>query len=266
MKECESKDRFEVFEQYLKVQKSIRPSSKEMAELLKDNANLLVYGGEAERIIREYEKCEEWRQYVRKDVREVFQSFPRLMYWHAYPYAVQKKNLKIYEEAVVKARQDGWNVQEGEKEEHIIRFYNETGMGEEYKAAIEKKIDAFFQNLDLKKIQLGHVEAVKIRTAEPHRKIVSFAESYTESMIATIGDYMKYVTEDSEKQNVLRWARQTNEILPNRLENINFYADILYLWGDKQEAIKLKEEACRLAKDDELGQKIKAELRKMIAK
>lgn len=138
--------------------------------------------------------------------------------------------------------------------------------GEEYKAAIEKKIDAFFQNLDLKKIQLGHVEAVKIRTAEPHRKIVSFAESYTESMIATTGDYMKYVTEDSEKQNVLRWARQTKEILPNRLENINFYADILYLWGDKQEAIKLKEEACRLAKDDELGQKIKAELRKMIAK
>jgi len=154
-----------------------------------------------------------------------------------------------------------------EKRKNILSdFIMKPVWGEEYKAAIEKKIDAFFQNLDLKKIQLGHVEAVKIRTAEPHRKIVSFAESYTESMIATIGDYMKYVTEDSEKQNVLRWARQTKEILPNRLENINFYADILYLWGDKQEAIKLKEEACRLAKDDELGQKIKAELRKMIAK
>lgn len=45
LKECESIDRFEVFEQYLKVQKSIRSSSKEMAELLKDNADLLVYGG-----------------------------------------------------------------------------------------------------------------------------------------------------------------------------------------------------------------------------
>lgn len=91
LREVGSKDSYEVFEQYLKVQKSIRPSSKEMAEFLKDYKDFLVYGGEAERIIQENEKSEEWRQYVRKDVREAFQFFPRLMLIHSYPYAVQKK-------------------------------------------------------------------------------------------------------------------------------------------------------------------------------
>ena len=79
LKEVGSRDSYEVFEQYLKVQKNIRPSSKEMAKFLKDYKDFLVYGGEAERIIQENEKSEEWRQYVRKDVREVFQFFPRLM-------------------------------------------------------------------------------------------------------------------------------------------------------------------------------------------
>ena len=106
LREVGSKDSYEVFEQYLKVQKSIRPSSKEMAEFLKDYKDFLVYGGEAERIIQENEKSEEWRQYVRKDVREAFQFFPRLMLIHSYPYAVQKKDIRVIENAVARAREE----------------------------------------------------------------------------------------------------------------------------------------------------------------
>ena len=261
--EVGSRDSYEVFEQYLKIQKSIRPSSKEMAEFLKDYKDFLVYGGEAERIIQENEKSEEWRLYVRKDIREVFQFFPRLMLMHSYPYAVQKKDIRIIENAVARAREDGLSVSEGEKEDYLIRFYDETRMGEEYKEIMGNKIDLFFKNLDLKKIQNGHIGAVKIREAEPHRKIISSAESYSRSMATTIMNYVKYVNKDAEKKDVLRWAKQTYDILPNRLENMNFYADILYLYGDKQEAIALKEKACQLAVDDEFGQKIRNELDKM---
>ena len=82
-------------------------------------------------------------------------------------------------------------------------------------------------------------------------------------MATTIMNYVKYVNKDAEKKDVLRWAKQTYDILPNRLENMNFYADILYLYGDKQEAIALKEKACQLAVDDEFDQKIRNELDKM---
>ncbi|MFR7877457.1 MAG: hypothetical protein ACLU4J_14275 [Butyricimonas paravirosa] len=94
-------------------------------------------------------------------------------------------------------------------------------MGEEYKAIMGNKIDLFFKNLDLKKIQNGHIEAVKIREAEPHRKIISFAESYSQSMATTIMNYVKYVNKDQDRENVLRWAKQTYDILL-RLENMNF--------------------------------------------
>ena len=263
LKESGNKSYYGVFEQYLKVQKSICPSSKEMAQLLVDNQDLLVYGGEAERIIEENMKTDEWRQYVRKDIREAFQSFPRLMLWHSFPYAVQERNIDIILEAINKARMKGVNVTEGQKEDYIVRFYLETRMGEEYKDVIENKLDTFLQGLDVNKLRKGHDEAVRIRTAEPQRKIVSYIESYTQALEHTLKQYMEFVATDAEKQNVLRWAKKTYELLPTRFENVNLYANMLYLYGDKGTAISMKEMACQLAEDEVAREQVKMELEQM---
>ena len=263
LKESGNTTYYGVFEQYLKVQKTIPESSKEMAQLLVDNRDLLVYGGKAEQILEENMKTEVWRQYVRKDIREIFQSFPRLMMWHAFSYAVQEKDINIILESVNKARAAGVNVTEGQREDYIVRFYLETGMGEEYKDVIEGKLDAFLQNLDVEKLRNGHKEAVRIRTAEPHRKIVSFIESYTQALEQTIKQYMEFVATDAEKQNVLRWAKKTYDLLPTRFENVNLYANMLYLYGDKDTAISMKERACQLADGEDARRNVMAELEQM---
>lgn len=86
----QSKSYVDVLENYLRIQKSIPDTSKQMVLLLAKHSNQLVFGGYADRIIKDNMGTDAWKKYVRKNVREVYQKIPRKILKQTTEYAIEE--------------------------------------------------------------------------------------------------------------------------------------------------------------------------------
>ncbi len=264
LKKSGSTGHFEVFEQYLRTQRSIDPQSREMVMLLAGNADLLVYGGEADRIIRENIKSEPWRLYVRKDVREAFLKFPEKMLANTARHATAMNDPQMLKNAFRRAREDKYDLSPSQQQGMLVELYNATGRGEELKPLAFERIEEYYNSLDVEKLQEGERTVREIIAKEPNRKVVSNAVIYGDKLARLVKVYAGYASTPQEKANVMRWAQRVYDLVPTRFENVDFFADMHYLCGDRSEALRFKARAYRLAQGTENEAAARIQYEKMI--
>jgi thioredoxin-related protein len=252
LKESNSANYVDVLDQYLKIQKSIAPSSKEMIQMLFDHQNELVFGGEADRIIRENFGTEAWKQYVRKDIREMFQKLPQRMTERTTNYAIDKKDSTILELTLERAKENGIKVDAEQRKRTYTYFYLMTGMGEQYKKAMYGDTEKLIESLDVENLRAAYLNFLEKQKngGGPAYKVIPHAVRFSNMLQFTINTYARYAVTDAEKQTVKKWAEVAYRLTPGEPISINVYSDVLYLCGEKAKAIELKEEAMKRADEE----------------
>ena len=236
---------FDVFEHYLSMQKSMPEQSKEMIDFLVANKNVLTFCGEADRIIRENIKSDLWKLYVRKDIRQFFQDLHRPMAQNSSSYAIKTVNEEYLRSVVDRVEEERKLTPESEKA-IFMDFYLNANLGEEYKKAAFVFVSDFANALDIEKLKAVHLRTLAEMKADPTKQIRSFGKRDTGRLAYMVKDYCKFVKTDEEKADVLSWGKICYDIIPSDIFNVNFYADLLYLYGDKNEALALKTKAVEL--------------------
>lgn len=241
LKESKSAGYYDVVEQYLKIQKSIDPSSGEMVRFLYDHIHSLVYGGEADKILEKNLWSYAWDAYVRKDIRAKFQQLPKLLGEQTTDYAILKRDSSLLDLALERAAHYGFNAQKGQREQLLIYFYSQTGEGEKYKKLVGPKIEAFYATLNPQELRAKHEELLR---NDPSRKgrWRSHAMTNSEQLRHMASEYARFVSSKEDQELVLKWANCVYEMLPTDLSNAAFYAKALYMYGDKAEGIRLMED------------------------
>ncbi len=241
---------YDVVEQYLRIQKTMPESSGEMVNFLYDHIHCLIFGGEADRILKANLGSEAWDLYVRKEIREQFQRLPKTMAHQTVEYAIQKRDTAWIDLAMRRAAEEGEEMPEGQRERLLIYFYRQTEQGEAYKQLVAPQIEAFYNSLDVEALKEAHQRVLLQIKAEPNRRIRSYAMINSEKLRYQAIEYGRYVTTSEERAQLLKWAARAYELLPTDFQNVAFYAKALYLNGDTKEAFRLMEEAIRLGGDE----------------
>lgn len=249
LKKSNSKGYFGVLEQYLKIQKSIDPASREMALLLYNHRSAVVYCGLADAIIEKYSKSDGWKAVVRKNVREAYQRLPKNMLDQTTEYAISLRDTSLLESLVKRAEAKGMPVSSEQREMLYTYYYLRTGNGEAYKKRSRPSIEAFYNSLDVAKLKELHLLTVQKQKENPDEKWRSFATRDSERLRMMIADYAKFASSNTEKADVLRWAKRAYDLVPDGWENVDFYADVQYLFGDKVKGIELKNQALLICDD-----------------
>ncbi|WP_370478528.1 thioredoxin family protein [Tamlana flava] len=245
----------DVLEHYLSIQKSVPDSSKAMVMLLANHHNQIIFGGEAERIINENIKTKPWKKYVRKDVREIYQKIPRKMVETTTTYAIEKRDSTFIDLAIKNAEIGGFKVNESQIKRTYTYYYLETGQGEKYKALVHDDIAKYVEAIDKEYLRSFYLDWLEKRAdgdPEALRLIRPNSVRNSEEIYSMVKDYVTFVNSEAEKKEVLSWMEVAYYIRPNSAENTSNYANILYLIGDKNQAIELKEEAYYLGEKEGL--------------
>ncbi len=251
LKESKSTNYTDILEQYLSVQKSIDESSKEMVVLLSDHYEEIVFGGMADEIIQRNFGSDAWKQYVRKDIREAFQKLPKSMIEKTTDYAVTKKDTAILELTLRRAAEAGVKVDDNQRKRTYIFFYEKAGMGEKYKAMVRDDNEAFIQSVDIEKLRKGYQEVMRKKAEGDSRALSTtpYSVRTSQQISAMVYSYSKYARTEQEKQDAIRWMKVAYDIIPGDAAITSQYATVIYLLdGDKEEAIRLMEEALEHAK------------------
>ena len=239
----------DVLEQYLKVQKSIADSSKAMVTLLANHHNQIIFGGEADRIIKENIKTKAWKKYVRKDIREIYQKIPREMVTTTTEYAIIKRDTTYLEFAFENAGKIGFASDDKQRKRLYTYYYLKTDQGDEYKELVHDDIVKYVEAIDKEQLRSYYLDWLdKTAAGDPEALRITRPNSvrHSEEIYGMVKDYVRFVTYEEEKKEVLSWMEVAYYIRPNSAENTSNYANILYLIGDKNKAIEIKEEAYKL--------------------
>lgn len=234
---------YEEVEQYLKVQKSMSDTSGEMVHFLYEHANSLIFGGEAEGIIKENFGSEEWDLYARKEIRETFQKIFERMAKNTTEYAILKRDTSFITLSIRKALSFGIKFPEDQKDRLMIYYYQQIGDGELYKQAVTPRIKSFVQSLNIQELKKGHEAYMKQIAASPELRGRSFAQKNCEILRHMVAEYSCFVNTAEEKRLLKEWADVAIEILPAEPKNIVFNAKVLYVNGEQEKAIKIMENA-----------------------
>lgn len=252
LKESKSTDYTDVLEQYLKIQKSVPVSSKDMVCLLADHAQEIVFGGLADSIMQENIKTDAWKLWVRKGIRETYQKIPRYMVESTTDYAIAKNDSTILELALDRAVEAGVNVNADQRKRTYQFFYEKTGQGEKYKTMVYPENEKFIQSLNTEDLHTRYLEwKAKMDAGDPDAKIMRpYSVRYSQQIASLVYNYAQFATSEKDKQDVIRWMQVAYYIIPGDFQIMNQYADILYLFGnDKKEAIRIKEQALKIANE-----------------
>jgi len=270
LKETNSTGYTDVVEHYLDIQTTMPEASKEMVNFLADHAEELVFGGKADEIIQRNNGSDAWKQWVRKDVREIFQKLPRMMVENTTDYAVLKRDTTMLEYVLSRANEAGAVADEAQRKRLYIFYYLETGQGEKYKAMVHDDNEAYVQSLDVEELRKVYEENLRLR-AEGDQHALSlkpFAIRHSGQIYSMVYNYSKFVTTEQDTADVVRWMKAAYDMIPGDAMVMSQYANILYKFGgNKAEAIKIKEEACEIAMKEDLkrGAGMKADLELMKA-
>ncbi|MBD0824243.1 thioredoxin family protein [Aestuariibaculum marinum] len=244
----------DVLEQYLNIQKSIPDSSKAMVMLLANHHKQLVYGGEADRIIENNKKTKAWKKYVRKDVRETYQKVPKEMITTTTEYAIVTRDTSYLELAIKHAEELGYRADEKQRKKTYTYYYLKTEQGEKYKALVHDDIVNYVTEIDKESLRSYYLEWLDRKAAGDQKALRErpFSLRKSEEIYYMVKDYVGFVNTKEEKKEVLSWMEVAYYIRPNSAENTSNYANILYVVGDKNQAIELKEEAYKLGQEENL--------------
>ncbi|WP_439185551.1 thioredoxin family protein [Carboxylicivirga taeanensis] len=254
LKESKSTNYTHILEQYLSVQKSIDESSKEMVVLLSDHYEEIIFGGMADEIIQRNFGSEAWKQYIRKDIREAFQNLPKSMIEKTTDYAIAKKDTSILELALARAADAGIKVDDNQRKRTYTFFYEKAGMGEKYKALVRDNNEAFIQSVDVERLRNGYLNVMKRKAEGDTQALASIPHSVraSQQISAMVYCYAKFARTEQEKKDVRRWMKVAYDIIPGDAAITRQYATLLYVMdGDKEEAIKLMEEAYQYSLENE---------------
>ncbi|WP_083191631.1 thioredoxin family protein [Formosa haliotis] len=243
-----------LLEQYLSIQKSIPESSREMVLLLANHNKQIVFGGEAERIINANIKTDAWKTYVRKDIREIYQKVPRQMVQTTTEYAIILKDTTLLELTFDKATDLGFNVNDAQRKRTYKYYYQKTENAEKYKAIAREDILAYISDIDKEHLRSYYLEwQEKVAAKDPDAmKLRPYSVRNSNEIYYMVKDYLPFVSTEAEKQEVLSWMALAYYIRPNSAENTSQYANVMYVVGDKNEAVTLKEEAFKLGQKENL--------------
>lgn len=248
LKDSNKGEYYEVLEQYLKVQKSMDPSSSEMALFLNDHRSSIVYGGVAEDIIKNNLYSDGWKKVVRKKVRENFQLLPQQMLSHTVQYSIKLRDTSMLLSTVKKANVGRIRNLKYERNQLLAHFYFNTNDGKNYKAYARPEIEKLYSSLNVKSLREKHLEAQQMQANNPNNKrMISHAMRNSEELLLMIVDYAKFVDSDSDKKDVLKWSQRVYELYPENWKNVNFYANILHNFGDSSKALDIKEQALKMS-------------------
>lgn len=245
----------DVLEQYLKVQKSIPDSSEAMVILLANHHKQIIFGGEADRIIKENIKTKVWKKYVRKDIREIYQKIPREMVTTTTEYAIINRDTTFLELAIANASEAGFKTDKAQIKKIYLYYYLKTRQGDKYKALVHNDIVNYVEALDkenLRKFYLDWLEKKASGDPEALRIIRTNSMRNSEEIFAMVKDYVPFVNTEDEKKEVLFWVEVAYYIYPNSAETTSNYANVMYMIGDKDKALELKEEAYILGQKEGL--------------
>ena len=233
LKSTNAKGYYDVVEEYLRVQKSMTDTSGEMVRFLHDHLGFLVFGGEADRILKENLWTYPWDAYVRKEVREDFQRLPEEMVRQTVEYAIVKRDTALLSEAMEGRAAYGLSPKGGEQEQFWEYYYAQTGDGENYKRLTRPRIQAFYHSLDVEALRKKHEDLV-VRNANSVRRWRSYAMINSEKLRYMASEYARFASSPEDGALLLKWAKCVHDLLPADLDNMAFYAKALYLYGDRK--------------------------------
>lgn len=249
LKASKSAGYYDVVENYLKIQTTMADTSKAMVDFLYEHINTLVYGGEADRIITENFGTENWDKYVRKDIRKAFQQLPRDMCDHTLEYAVQRRDSSLIDLSIKRAKENGMSLPAEQKELLLTYFYQQTNQGEKYKQLAIPQIDSIYNSMNVEELKAGHQKVLQEMKKKPDVRMRSYASKYSAILRYRASDFSEFVTSPADKELMLKWAYRVYDLVPTDVDNVAFYAKVLYLYGDKNEGLRLMNEAIQLGRD-----------------
>ncbi|WP_162558668.1 thioredoxin family protein [Robertkochia solimangrovi] len=254
LKDANATDYYDILEHFLAIQTSIPEESKEMVMLLADHYQLLIFGGKAEKIINDNLYSDAWNQYVRKDIREIYQKIPKSMVMATTEYAIARKDSTILELTMEKAAEIGVNVDKAQRKRSYIYFYLKSGQGEKYKALVRPDHEAFVNGIDVEDTRSFYLDWLKRKAeGDPEAlRLHPYAERWSTQIAQMVEDYSKFVQTERDKADVQRWMKVAYDIIPYDPIIMSTYANVLYMYGDKDKALEIKEEAFELAQKEDL--------------
>lgn len=244
----------DVLEHYLAIQTTLEESSKEMVTLLSNSYEEIIFNGKADEIFQRNNGSDEWKLFVRKDVRQNFQNLPRHMLEKTTDYAIARKDTAILEMAYARAVEDGL-IKGGAAEyrQVYIFYYLATENGARFKPMVHDDYEAAFAAIDKEKLLEGYRENQKLRAAGDLTALATkpFAVRVSLNVSGMVENYAKFVKTDAEKAEVVRWMEAAYYIQPDVPAIMSRYAAVLYQFSDrKSEAIGIQEEALQIANND----------------
>ncbi|WP_430815145.1 thioredoxin family protein [Carboxylicivirga sp. RSCT41] len=234
-----------VLEHYLSIQTTMQGSDKEMALLLAKHAKAIIYGGKADRIIQENFLSDNWRQVVRKDIRQTYQSLSKQLEQQTFEYAVQEKD-----SALIDVILERGSKKEGKAQQLLTSYYYQTGNGAAYKALQLPVIERFYNSLDIAHLKSTYNARTVINGASNGRIIITAAARKSQDLMRMATEFARYIESDHEKELILKWAYTVYDLMPDEATNIDFYANVMYLYGDRKQGIELKEKSIQLNTND----------------
>ncbi|MBD0830627.1 thioredoxin family protein [Aestuariibaculum sediminum] len=244
----------EVLEQYLSIQTTMEVSSKDMVMFLADHMDQIVVGGLADNIIDNNIKTTEWKKYVRKDIREKYLRLPKNIIKQTTEYAIRTKDTTKLELALYDAKNSGLIRDLTEQRERLYtHYFLQTSQGDRYKALVYDDIVNVINSIDKENLRDGYLELKERRESGDlmAKSTIHHATKYSGQILSMVKPYSKFAETPEEQAEVLEWVEVANYIKPDDAFIVSDYADILYRFGQKEEALKVKERAVKLAEKEE---------------
>ncbi|MEG2556230.1 MAG: thioredoxin family protein [Odoribacter sp.] len=263
LKESGAVGYYDVVEQYLRVQKTMKAESGYMVMFLYHHAKSLIFGGEADKVLRENLWNEAWDEYVVKDIRECFQRLPDNMARQTVEYAVMVKDTAFLNISQQRAQETGVPIADGQKERLLLYYYLQTGDGVGYKKLAKPQLDAFYNSLNVSELKMGHQRVLEQIKKNPNRKRISFAEINSDKLRGFIAEYARFADNSEDAKAILHWSQRVYDLLPEAAKSISFYAKALYLYGDKNMGIELMQKAVKVGENEKDAEGLRKDLELM---
>ncbi len=268
LKESESVGYADVIEQYLTIQKSMDEGSQEMVTMLAEHADELIMGGVADDIIQRNFGSDQWKLWVRKDIRQIFKDLPKKMLKTTTQYAISHKDTVKLEYLFSRAGEVGAKTDAEARKRLYVNYYLQTGEGEKYKALVRDDNEAFITSLDTENLRSAYMENQRLRAEGDTEalRIRPYAVRTSQNIYMMVSQYAKFANCDQDNEDILRWMKVAYYIMPGDPEVMSQYASVLYLYGnDDKEALSIKENAYAKALAEETPhiETIKIELENM---
>lgn len=244
-------------ETYLSLQKKIPESDVEMMEFLLDNAKSLMYGGNAERILKA--NMAEYMDIATNKEAATLEGLGSRMLQLTKMHAMATKDVPLFEIYLARWSEQPKENQIGTYTEHKLTLLSMQEDVPAYKKLATHYLDSMITSRSL--AQIRHDDSVYYENYTPPRTM--YAKFMKESArdlgaqlqrnaIVNIGDYfLKHAETKKEYKDLMRWSEYAETLLPDDNTATNFKSNVLYKQGKVKEALEIKTRLLNQLKPDD---------------